>query len=199
VNALPDAVVIDGIERPTRNSARRLIHDSVEGIRNFWVWFGDSKVVDALGRPLVVYHGTLSGGFDAFEHGATGMFGDGIYFAKSAATASFWAGDRDAEIPGESEFGGSVYALYVKITCPADEYLASEMESMHGRDASVALRGFGHDGIVTDDEEIVVFEPMQIKSAIGNSGRFDPSSASLTDTKDVVTPAPKAKPRGLAL
>lgn len=24
----------------------------------FWKWFGDSKVVDAKGRPLVVYHGT---------------------------------------------------------------------------------------------------------------------------------------------
>lgn len=29
-------------------------------------WFGDSKVVDENGEPLVVYHGTISGGFSAF-------------------------------------------------------------------------------------------------------------------------------------
>ena len=31
-----------------------------EGIRNFWKWFGDSKVVDDQDRPLVVYHGSKS-------------------------------------------------------------------------------------------------------------------------------------------
>ena len=37
---------------------RGLIHSTEKGIRNFWKWFGDSKVVDDQGRPLVVYHGT---------------------------------------------------------------------------------------------------------------------------------------------
>ena len=27
---------------------------------NFWKWFGDSKVVDDAGNPLVVYHGSRS-------------------------------------------------------------------------------------------------------------------------------------------
>lgn len=40
-------------------------------------WFGDSKVVDAKGEPLVVYHGTRSD-FDAFEIGKEGShFGTG--------------------------------------------------------------------------------------------------------------------------
>ncbi|MBK9496979.1 MAG: hypothetical protein IPO08_21210 [Xanthomonadales bacterium] len=66
VNALPDTVVIDGIELPTRNGRGRVIHDTPEGIANFCAWFGGSKAVDALGRPLVVYHGT-SNDFTAFS------------------------------------------------------------------------------------------------------------------------------------
>ena len=30
----------------------------------FKQWFGDSKVVDDRGEPLVVYHGSVHGGFD---------------------------------------------------------------------------------------------------------------------------------------
>lgn len=34
---------------------------------NFWEWFGNSKVVDSQGNPLVVYHGTDAGKFDTFN------------------------------------------------------------------------------------------------------------------------------------
>ena len=38
-----------------------------------------------------------------------------------------------------------------------------------------ALKAKGHDGIIYNDgEEIIVFEPTQIKSAIGNRGTYDP-------------------------
>lgn len=53
-----DTIEVDGIERPTKNSNGNPIAQTEEGLRNFWNWFGDSKVVDAQGRPLVVYHGT---------------------------------------------------------------------------------------------------------------------------------------------
>ncbi|MBK9496982.1 MAG: hypothetical protein IPO08_21225 [Xanthomonadales bacterium] len=69
--------------------------------------------------------------------------------------------------------------------------------------AARALAEAGHDGIIgaypDGSREYVAFRPEQIKSATANSGRFDPQTASLTDAEDVVTPAPKAKPRGLAL
>ncbi len=51
-------ITIDGVERPTTNSNGQPLAQTEEGLRNFWNWFGDSKVVDAEGRPLVVYHGT---------------------------------------------------------------------------------------------------------------------------------------------
>lgn len=34
---------------------------------NFYKWFGDSKVVDKNGKPMICYHGTKKGGFDEFN------------------------------------------------------------------------------------------------------------------------------------
>jgi len=53
-----DTIDVDGVQRPTTNSKGQPIHPTEAGTRNFWKWFGDSKVVDEQGRPLVVYHGT---------------------------------------------------------------------------------------------------------------------------------------------
>lgn len=55
---LPESIDIDGVTRPTRNSEGMPLAGSEEGLRAFYAWFGDSKVVDEEGRPLVVYHGT---------------------------------------------------------------------------------------------------------------------------------------------
>lgn len=49
-----DTIEIDGKTRPALNSNGQRIAQTEEGLRNFWRWFGDSKVVDAEGRPLVV-------------------------------------------------------------------------------------------------------------------------------------------------
>ena len=57
-NTIPATISIDGIQRPTRNSEGQPIHPTLDGIKKFWEWFGDSKVVDKDGKPLVVYHGT---------------------------------------------------------------------------------------------------------------------------------------------
>ena len=48
----------------------------------FKKWFGDSKVVDENGKPLVVYHGT-NAQFDTFdkEKQNKGFFGQGFYFS----------------------------------------------------------------------------------------------------------------------
>lgn len=50
--------------------------------KEFLDWFGDSKVIDKNGNPLVVYHGTDSD-FDEFKHGFRengNKFGSGFYF-----------------------------------------------------------------------------------------------------------------------
>lgn len=105
---LPDTITINGVERPTRNSNGQPISVGVfdkdgnkigsaeEGIRNFYAWFGDSKVVDADGRPLVVYHGT-SADFDSFsteklgESTKAASAKKGFFFTSSPMVASSYA------------------------------------------------------------------------------------------------------------
>ena len=57
-----------GVPLPNENSLGNKIipDDDKEKIINFWNWFGDSKIVDKQGRPLVVYHGTPSR-FNSFD------------------------------------------------------------------------------------------------------------------------------------
>jgi DNA repair protein RadC len=56
--SFPSTISVNGVERPTTNSKGQPIAETEEKVRNFWNWFGNSKVVDEEGRPLVVYHGT---------------------------------------------------------------------------------------------------------------------------------------------
>lgn len=60
------SININGIERPVFNSVGKRVAKTADGLRAFYEWFGDSKVVDENGKPLVVYHGT-SGIFDVFK------------------------------------------------------------------------------------------------------------------------------------
>lgn len=65
-----ETIEINGVERTVYNSNGDRIAKSAEALRNFWNWFGDSKVVDEQGRPLVVYHGRRSETpFDTFRQG----------------------------------------------------------------------------------------------------------------------------------
>jgi hypothetical protein len=56
--SLQDSVEVDGVDRPTTDSRGRPIFSTLDGIKNFWRWFGDSVFVDDKGRPMVMYHGT---------------------------------------------------------------------------------------------------------------------------------------------
>ena len=63
----------------------------------FEKWFGDSKVVDGHGRPLVVYHGTDQGGFVAFSgHKQQDI---GFYFTDSLRLASSYVEDGSTRDP----------------------------------------------------------------------------------------------------
>ncbi|MEJ3621041.1 hypothetical protein [Brachymonas wangyanguii] len=101
-------IEVDGVMRATQNSAGQPIHPTEEGTRNFWRWFGGSKVVDAEGRPLVVYHGT-NADFDVFRP-SEAMFGEGVYLALQPDYASGFADDS----------GANVMPLYARITGDGD-------------------------------------------------------------------------------
>lgn len=74
IDPVAPMIAVDDKEVPTRDSEGRLIYSGFEGpevfntptrptmdgLRNFWNWFGRSKAVDNSKRPLVYYHGTAA-------------------------------------------------------------------------------------------------------------------------------------------
>lgn len=82
----------------------------------FKEWFGDSKVVDADGNPLVVYHGT-NAEFDAFDTDIKSQdqwYGRGSYFATDTASFEEHLGMNFQDGEGDSR----VVEAYLSIKNP---------------------------------------------------------------------------------
>ena len=140
-------------------------------VSGFDQWFAGSKVVDARGLPLVVYHGTARENPD-FRPARGGRLG-GIYFAPSAAEAGEHA-EMDSEIDGGSPFVIPVYLSVKnpKVFTASIESQEFDLEQMHewerqGFDGVIGMSSAGR--IV----EIAAFRLEQIKSAFSKSGDFD--------------------------
>lgn len=99
-SAKNDTINVDGVDRPTTNSNGKPIAQTKEGLRNFWRWFGDSRVVDSDGRPRVVYHGTTAN-IEAFDLSRSGEFGerfaDAAFFTSNPEIAAGYAQRLDSE------------------------------------------------------------------------------------------------------
>lgn len=84
--------------------------------KEFKEWFGDSKVVDENGDPLVVYHGTNKD-FKEFAESTIGnrtddgFAGRGFYFSSDPDVASSYAGEGD---------DANILPAYLKISNPYD-------------------------------------------------------------------------------
>ena len=115
---------------------------------NFKAWFGDSKVVDADGKPLVVYHGTSSDFFE-FDAKAAPVH---IKLHGNFFTPYLRVADNYAENAGDKRGGGAnVMRVYLSIKNPttidAGGKLISEVEiNKRLRDAEIS----GHDGAIID-------------------------------------------------
>lgn len=133
---------------------------------NFRAWFGDSKVVDEQGAPKVLYHGTASA-FDEFAPEA--LQAEGIHLSADPGVASTYASSRAMD----DGRGANVLPVFVKAERVKDVELIST-------DSIRQARAEGFDAVRNGDH-IVVMDAAQVKSAVGNSGRFDRTSASLTD------------------
>ena len=113
-------------------------------------WFGDSKVVNAAGDPLVVYHGTHAD-FTAFD---LGQSPEGFYFTDDRMRAELYAED-----------GGRMIAAYLSIQRPAP---FKEYAALAGRGWNRAMQEMmrrGYDGVIWHDNNTtyVAFHPEQIK------------------------------------
>ncbi len=186
---LPETILIDGKQRSTLNSNGKPIAQTEEGIRNFYKWFKDSKVVDEDGRPMVVYHATQSD-FDSFSKDKigsaidSGQLGTGFYFTTSVENANNYARNLSSNtgIAG----GEHIRPVYLSVTKPKIAHSLNserELNSKSSNKISEKIQAKGFDGIKYDTGYdatwFVTFNPNQIKSAIGNNGNFDPSSSDI--------------------
>lgn len=112
---LPDTIEVDGIQRPTVNSNGQQIHNTEEGVRNFWRWFGDSKVVDADGRPLVVYHGT-NAEFSVFKPNSKSINSTTFGYIDTERTGIFLSDNSEFS----NQYGERVMPLFASIKNPAE-------------------------------------------------------------------------------
>ena len=158
-----ETINIDGQERSVFNSNGERIAQSEPALRNFYKWFGDSKVVDKQGRPLVVYHGTSSE-FDTFniaesgKNTGTAIYGKGFYFTTNKEIATRWGAKRGEPI---------VMPVYIKLENPnLVEQLKYPKDSQEKGFDGVIAKVWG-----SNDLEVVAFEPNQIKST-ENTGEF---------------------------
>ena len=164
-----------------------------------------SKVINPkTGEPLVVYHGTKHE-FTVFDaekssvnSGNKGHFGQGFYLTPNRDLAqSFAIGGKVMQVfanlrnPLLNHAGhiGKVAELMNVRAYECKKIPEITQNGRRGGSFSRAAASLGFDGIAQADEfseipyrnELVVLRPEQIKSATGNSGRFDPYSPDICD------------------
>jgi len=83
---------------------------------NFKRWFGDSKVVDEKGEPLVVYHGTNKD-IATFK---PGRGGGAIWFASTPELANLFVSGGRRNMGEGAKKGSAVYPVYLSIKRPLD-------------------------------------------------------------------------------
>lgn len=168
----------------------------------FMAWFGDwendpksaSKVVDENGEPLVLYHGT-GADFSVFSKLAKPKHIPlpGFFFAPNPEWASRFAESAGKEFRDEDGYiagseGANVFPVFINLKNPL-VLDASDGVNKGFVPASVIdeilrdAQRYGQDGAIisgwkdgSGDVQYVVFNPNQIKSAIGNTGAFSPNN-----------------------
>lgn len=174
--------------------------------RFFKKWFGDSKVVDENGEPLVVYHRT-NNEFEVFNNervSASNLFGKGFYFSEKDSNAS------------KRDYGNIRKDVYLSIQNPLQDntiikrkdvepyldakdidilfkgkdeviggvFLFNAFNARYDYDTNIdtteVLKSLGFDGIDLRNTsgDWVVFNPEQIKS-VNNQGTFDTESPNI--------------------
>lgn len=156
----------------------------------FVQWFGDSKVVDADGKPLQMYHGTSKDAdFKAFKTGQRGS-----WFSSSPVGASQYAQSNDSQNIKyedgkfvEKNTAQRVMPVYLSIQNPYTPTPADMNKMRMAQNYAAAQRQVfnqavakGFDGVDMGDGVWVAMKPEQIKSSIGNNGRFDAAKGDIT-------------------
>lgn len=167
---------------------------------NFARWFGESKVTDAEGVPMVVYHASSRNITEFRTKGNGESTGNvtavwGSFFTPDPEEASRYAKDFHTD-------GQNISPVYLSLRNPLsmsrlewDQHAMKVFRGMSQEQAIIEEKKFrenleaqGYDGVIVRgrgfNNEYVAFHAWQIKSAIGNSGMFDSISNSLGDALD---------------
>jgi hypothetical protein len=157
----------------------------------FWKWFGDSKVIDQSGHPLMVYRGdrpnkTLFTG----REDKSNYIQSNVFFTNKPNIGRFYTAHRtnymrDPDSIDESE---GLYRVYLSIKNPlvidAKGEDWSEIPFNGGTiqidDLAATARKKGYDGLIVQDvwdqagdgDQYVAFKPTQIKSVF-NQGTWN--------------------------
>ena len=198
VNALTEVMnLVDRLAQTKQPKGVKVDKGEVDYAQNpkFQKWFGNSKVVDENGNPLVVYHGTKA--FDEYgdkEGEAIRQFaGLPNWFAEEPYTASGYAGAEGTMYPvylsikkpltitnfDMNDDAKAAYALAKQLGVDIPTlYLPADAKAYNVVSSSQfveAAQKAGYDGIKVkegDYNTYAAFEPIQIKSATGNTGEF---------------------------
>ena len=166
----------------------------------FKKWFGDSKVVDESGEPLVVYHGSLAEESISVFDIENSKYKTGFFATSDNVTAQSFA----SRYPPNK---GKVYSLYLKIEKPfvvdaagndyftiptppeMSRYVAIDSVDTDLIASFVYKNQSKYDGAIiknvmegvagNNSDVYIAFNPEQIKSATDNSGRFNSSDSSI--------------------
>jgi len=158
----------------------------------FKKWFGNSKVVDADGKPLVVYHGT-NADFSVFKTTRSGEFGPAIYLTDNPREA----GEYGEAVKGISFAppSANIMPVYARIENPYTKGVDAFWKEFGRSDSDAAgverAKAAGYDGIIAKRADryydnvahefvdlgntlthYIAFSNTQVKSAIGNNGDF---------------------------
>ena len=147
--------------------------DQFAATPEFKSWFGESKIVDEQGKPMVLYHGTADDvtqfDLDNPNRKDSGWLGTGVYLTDSVDAAELYAGQKKRT----GAAAPNVMPLYARLENP---YYATAEDKARvragGREAAdqftADLQAQGYDGVIyqvsPDAKEMVVFNPAAVKS-----------------------------------
>ena len=182
-----ETINIDGVERTVYNSNGDRIAKSEPALRNFYKWFGDSKVVDEQGRPLVVYHGTLPD-TNIKEFRLENYYKDFALAENPKFNRPYTFFTSNKEVA--TKFGSEVYPVYLKIINPETFDMKGDYWNAVAQVDWFDKTDLDKDGMIIKNiiegsikneiigNDYVVFEPTQIKS-VNNRGTFSEDTGNI--------------------
>jgi hypothetical protein len=207
MDKVQNTILVDGVERPAQNSKGQPIHATEEGTYLFWRKFGETKVTDEEGRPLIVYHATTQD-FDEFKPGG--------FNAKLSGRAMWFTPDAECQPAAHNigmnlnkpNEGTRVIPAYLDVKRPMviDADTKAWARALYGNnfpqfipDHAIDEIKRDYDGILYFDRdnklaEVIVFDSTQIKSAIGNRGDFNQGNPNILCSLADVEPTEESLP-----